>query len=142
MHFGQAGRLSRQYSVRKSTRGELGRTCAILLLGSFTFAISFLVASVVSAQAAGRAALVLVAEDYQKIPKSGVRTKRGSEIAEALQAHGFDVIVSPNPTNATARANLRDFAAKAEGAELAFVVLIGHGVSWSGQTFFLTTNTE
>ena len=52
------------------------------------------------------------------------------------------MIVSPNPSNATARANLRDFAAKTEGADLAFVVLIGHGVAWGGQTFFLTTNTE
>jgi len=104
--------------------------------------MSLLLTSVVSAQAAGRAALVLVAEDYQKIPKSSVGTKRGSDIAESLRAHGFDVIVSPNPSNATARANLRDFAAKAEGADLALVVLIGHGVSWSGQTFFLTTNTE
>nr|WP_162820299.1 peptidoglycan-binding protein [Microvirga calopogonii] len=83
-----------------------------------------------------------MAEDYQKFPKSSVGAKRGSEIAEALQAHGFDVIVSPNPSNAIARANLRDFAAKAEGADLAFVVMIGHGVSWGGQTFFLTTNTE
>ncbi|MGO4524182.1 peptidoglycan-binding protein [Microvirga sp. 2MCAF35] len=142
MHFGQAGSLSRRFSVRKSTWGELGRTCAILLFGSITFAISLLLTSAISAQAAGRAALVLVAEDYQKLAKSSIGTKRGNEIAQALQAHGFDVIVSPNPSNATARANLRDFAAKAEGAELAFVVLIGHGVSWSGQTFFLTTNTE
>ena len=52
------------------------------------------------------------------------------------------MIVSANPTNATARAGLRDFAAKAEGADLAFVVLIGHGVAWGGQTFFLASNTE
>ncbi|MBA1157609.1 peptidoglycan-binding protein [Microvirga sp. Marseille-Q2068] len=76
------------------------------------------------------------------MPKSSVGAKRGSEIAEALKAHGFEVIVSPNPSNAMARANLRDFAAKAEGADLAFAMLIGHGVSWGGQTFFLTTNTE
>jgi len=142
MHFGQAGRLAGRPSVRKITLGELERAFAILLIGSLTFAISLLLTSVVSAQAAGRAALVLVAEDYQKLPKSSVGTKRGSEIGEALQAHGFDVVVSPNPSNAAARASLRDFAAKAEGADLAFVILIGHGVSWSGQTFFLTANTE
>ncbi|WP_195904236.1 peptidoglycan-binding protein [Microvirga lotononidis] len=101
-----------------------------------------LLTSTLSAQAAGRVALVLVAEDYQKLPKSSVGAKRGGEIAEALKDHGFEVIVAPNPSNAIARANLRDFAAKAEGADLAFVVLIGHGVSWGGQTFFLTTNTE
>nr|WP_246776882.1 peptidoglycan-binding protein [Microvirga sp. VF16] len=97
---------------------------------------------IASAHAAGRIALVLTAEDYQKLPKSSIGTKRGAEIAEALKARGFEVIVSPNPSNATARAHLRDFAAKAEGSDLAFVVLIGHGVAWGGQTFFLTTNTE
>jgi hypothetical protein len=64
------------------------------------------------------------------------------EIADALKARGFEVMASPNPTNATARAILRDFAAKAEGADLAFVVLTGHGVAWGGQTFFLLANTE
>jgi hypothetical protein len=95
-----------------------------------------------TAYAAGRIALVLTAEDYQKLPKSSIGIRRGAEIAEALKARGFDVIVSHNPTNATARASLRDFAAKTVGADLAFVVLIGHGVAWGGQTFFLTTNTE
>jgi hypothetical protein len=114
----------------------------ILFLGSIVFALSLLLMSGVTARAAGRVALVLTAEDYQKLPKSSIGTKRGAEIAEALKARGFELIVSPNPSNATARASLRDFAAKAEGADLAFVVLIGHGVAWGGQTFFLATNTE
>lgn len=142
MHFGQAGGFAGRSSVRKSTLVELNRLRPILILGCIVLAFSLLLASVVTARAAGRVALVLTAEDYQKIPKSSIGTKRGNDIAEALKARGFDVIVSPNPTNATARANLRDFAAKAEGADLAFVVLIGHGVAWGGQTFFLATNTE
>lgn len=142
MHFGQAGGFAGRSSVRKSTLVELNRFRAILILGSIVFAFSLLLMSTVTARAAGRVALVLTAEDYQKIPKSSIGTKRGTDIAEALKARGFEVIVSPNPTNATARANLRDFAAKAEGADLAFVVLIGHGVAWGGQTFFLATNTE
>ncbi len=142
MHFGQTSGSAGRSTVRKSTWGQLSRTHAILILGRVVFAFSLLLASVFTAHAAGRVALVLTAEDYQKLPKSGIGTKRGAEIAEALKARGFDVIVSPNPTNATARASLRDFAAKAEGADLAFVVLIGHGVAWGGQTFFLATNTE
>jgi hypothetical protein len=142
MHFGQAGGFAGRSSVRKSTLAELGWAHAILFLGSIIFALFLLLMSVATARAAGRIALVLASEDYQKLPKSGIGAKRGAEIAEALKARGFEVIVSPNPSNATARASLRDFAAKAEGADLAFVVLIGHGVAWGGQTFFLATNTE
>ncbi len=142
MHFGQAGGFAGRFSVRESTLVELNRLRPIPILGCIVLAFSLLLASAVTARAAGRVALVLTAEDYQKIPKSSIGTKRGADIAEALKARGFDVIVSPNPSNATARANLRDFAAKAEGADLAFVVLIGHGVAWGGQTFFLATNTE
>jgi hypothetical protein len=142
MHFGQAGGFAGPSSVRKSTLVEPIRAHAILILGSIVFAFSLLLMSVLPARAAGRVALVLTAEEYQKLPKSSIGTKRGAEIADALKARGFEVIVSPNPTNATARASLRDFAAKAEGADLAFVVLIGHGVAWGGQTFFLASNTE
>lgn len=142
MHFGLVGGFAGRSPVRQSTSGDLDRAHPILFLGIAVLAFSLLLASVVAAHASGRVALVLAAEEYQKLPKSGIGAKRGAEIAEALKARGFDVIVSPNPTNATARASLRDFAAKAEGADLALVVLIGHGIAWGGQTFFLATNTE
>ena len=142
MHFGQAGGFAGRSYVRKSTLGEFNPTHPILSLSLVVVFVLSLLLSFTSAHAAGRIALVLTAEDYQKLPKSSIGTKRGAEIADALKARGFEVIVSPNPSNATARANLRDFAAKTEGADLAFVVLIGHGVAWGGQTFFLTTNTE
>ncbi|UVF21441.1 peptidoglycan-binding protein [Microvirga terrae] len=142
MHFGLVGGFAGRSPVRQSTSGDLDRAHPILFLGIAVLAFSLLLASVVTAHASGRVALVLTAEEYQKLPKSSIGTKRGAEIAEALKARGFDVIVSPNPTNATARASLRDFAAKAEGADLALVVLIGHGIAWGGQTFFLATNTE
>ena len=141
MHFGQAGGFAGRSYVRKSTLGEFNPTHPILSLSLVVVFVLSLLLSFTSAHAAGRVALVLTAEDYQKLPKSSIGTKRGAEIADALKARGFDVIVSPNPSNATARANLRDFAAKTEGADLAFVVLIGHGGLRGGQ-FSLTTNTE
>jgi hypothetical protein len=108
----------------------------------FVCGCSLLLAASADVRAAGRTALVMVAEDYQKLPKSSIGVKRGTEIAEALKARGFEVILSQNPNNATARASLRDFAAKADGSDLALAMLIGHGTAWSGQTFFLATNTE
>jgi peptidoglycan hydrolase-like protein with peptidoglycan-binding domain len=94
------------------------------------------------AQAAGRVALVMVAEDYVKLQKSSVGTKRANEIAEALRARGFDVSFSANPSNSEARASLRDFSAKTAGADVAVAVLLGHGTTALGQSFFLPVNTE
>jgi hypothetical protein len=94
------------------------------------------------AHAAGRVALVLVAEDYQRLQRSVVGLKRGRDVADALTARGFDTKLSNNPSNAESRANLRDFSVRIKGADIAIVVLIGHGTSSAGQTFFLPVNTE
>lgn len=101
-----------------------------------------LMASVSAANAAERIALVMAAETYQKFQKSSVGLKRANDIADALRSRGFEVILGTDPSNAAARAQLRDFSTKAEDAELALVVLIGHGTAWGGQSFYLATNTE
>jgi len=94
------------------------------------------------AEAAGRAALVIAAEDYQKLQKSSLGTKRADEIAEALRDKGFDVLLGANPTNSRARAVLLDFAQKANGADIAIVFLLGHVTAMGGQSYFLPVNTE
>ena len=101
----------------------------------------FAAASQTQALAAGRAALVLAAEDYVGLKKSEIGVKRGEAIADALLSFGFDVVVGSNPTNSQARAKLGDFANKAKGADLAVAILIGHGTASGGQTFFLPTNS-
>ena len=94
------------------------------------------------AEAAGRAALVIAAEDYQKLQKSSLGAKRADEIAEALRAKGFDVLLGANPTNSRARAVLLDFSQKANGADIAIVFLLGHVTAMGGQSYFLPVNTE
>src|SRR6476469_1471342 len=86
-------------------------------------------AGATAAHAAGRVAMVMVAEDYQKLQKSMVGAKRAGDIAEALKARGVDVTLSANPSNSSARANLRHFASKAAGDDVAIVVLLGHGTT-------------
>jgi hypothetical protein len=112
-------------------------SCVHVVL-SITFIV--VVCSTSEARATGHAALVIAAEDYSTLNKSEIGIKRGQEIADALKAKGFEVVLSMNPSNAAARAALGDFAAKAQGAELVVVVLLGHGVASNGQTFFLPTN--
>jgi hypothetical protein len=87
-------------------------------------------------------ALVLVAEDYQKLPKSALGVGRGNDIADALVARGFEVLRYANPSSSGARASLREFAAKAAGADLAIAVLLGHCGAWGGQSFFLPSDSE
>lgn len=89
-----------------------------------------------------RVALVMIAEKYAHYGKSPIPTTIGVRIADALKQHGFDVSVATDPNNAVARATLRDFAQKADGAQAALVVLAGHGASSAGRTYFLPTNAE
>ncbi|WP_157775765.1 peptidoglycan-binding protein [Hartmannibacter diazotrophicus] len=92
--------------------------------------------------AAERAAFVVAAEDYTPLSPSRIGLKKGEAVVAALRQQGFDVVVSTSPTNATSRAKLREFADLANGADLAIAVLIGHGASTGGQTFFLPVNTS
>ncbi len=105
-------------------------------------ALSLTVLSASQAHAGGRVALLLMAEDYSNFNRSGIGARRGREIADLLRARDFDVIVGANPTNATGRAALGDFLSKVKGADLAIILLIGHGVSALGQTFFLPENAS
>ncbi len=94
------------------------------------------------AEAAGKAALVLVGEDYLKLQRSSVGAKRANDIAEALRAKGFDVLIGANPINSRARAILVDFCHKANGDDIAVVFLLGHATAAGGQSYFLPVNTE
>jgi Putative peptidoglycan binding domain len=126
------GALRLEFRVRASCP-SLG---ALLIIAAWFFI------GISVAKATGRVALVMVAEDYQKLQKSSVGVKRGNDIADALTAHGFDVLLSTNPSNSGARASLRDFSVKASTADLAIAILIGHGSAWGGQSFFLPSNSE
>lgn len=99
-------------------------------------------ATPVTAYGMERVALVVAAENYDPLPQSRIGQKRGEAVAEALRQQGFEVVVATSPTNATARAKLREFAERADGAEMALAVIMGHGASTGGQTFFLPVNAD
>src|SRR5690349_11902044 len=123
--------LARARSVSLRTR----LTAVLIALGASMAVIG-------AAEAAGRVALVMVAEDYVKFQKSSIGASRAKLVADALSAKGFDVLLSENPSNSGARASLRDFAAKAAGADIALAVLAGHTIAASGQSFFLPVNAD
>lgn len=94
------------------------------------------------AWAADKVALLLCVEDYETYGKSEIPSSTIVQMGQALSGHGFSVDVMTNANNAVARATLRDFAQKAEGAQVAIVVLAGHGVGAGGQFYLLPSNAS
>lgn len=92
--------------------------------------------------AGSRVALVLAVEDYSQLARSPISVEISKDIGAAFAAHGFDVTVSENPTNAVSRAALRDFLQKASHADAAVVIMTGHGATAGGLTYFLPANAE
>jgi Putative peptidoglycan binding domain/Caspase domain len=133
--------LVREWLKRGTAVGASRRARGWIVAGAALVALAP-IAAPWRAEAAGRVALVMVGEDYQKLQKSSIGAKRANDIAEALQAKGFDVLVGVNPVNSRARAILLDFSQKANGADLAIVFLIGHATAAGGQSYFLPVNTE
>jgi Putative peptidoglycan binding domain/Caspase domain len=89
-----------------------------------------------------RVALILAVEAYKNYGKSNISTNTVKAIGTALKDQGFTVDVVTDANNAVARATLREFAHKAEGARVAIVVLAGHGVGSGGHAYLLPSNAE
>jgi len=94
------------------------------------------------AQAAGRIALLLSAEDYSYLNSSQVPVSQSGVLASALEDKGFDVSRVVNPTNAAARAALSDFSRRVEAADFALVVVSGHFATYRKQSYFLPVNAR
>lgn len=94
------------------------------------------------AQAGGRVALVLVCEKYESFEESEIDVKWAGELGQALKEHNFDVTVGGDRNDAESRAALRDFAAKASGADFALIVVGGHVLTYQSQSFFLPQNAK
>lgn len=100
------------------------------------------VAATGPAQAADRVALVLSVEDYRAYGKSEIPGSSIVAMGRALAEQGFEVDIMTNANNAVARATLRDFAGKADGARAAIIILAGHGLGARGQFYLLPSNAE
>lgn len=141
MHFGDAREVAEKSNSRSATSSNLRMT-----LRRFAFFSSLILGSLLAGSAVAdpgdRVALVVSAEEYAVLGKSAIGVKRATDIAAALEAKGFDVVLGSNATNSTARAKLREFSEKVEDADAAVVVMIGHGTAAAGQSFFLPANAD
>jgi outer membrane biosynthesis protein TonB len=123
--------------LQKGPRGS--NSLSIILLTAVFFLPLF---SGIAHSEVDRIALVLAVEKYDHFSASSVTADTGVKIGDALKERGFDVTTVKNPSDAVARAALRDFAQRATGATAAIVIISGHGVSFDGRSYFLPTNAE
>src|SRR5262249_46036298 len=129
------GRIHRTSALR-------GSTLLIATIAAVAITLICAGAAVQPAHAGARVAMILASEDYQNFKRSEVGLRKAEEILDLLRARGFDAALVTNPANAAARAALRDFAAKVSNADVAVAILMGHGLSSVGQTFFLPSNAS
>lgn len=144
MIFGTSGAVAAKSRTSPSTSSKMGMTVRNRLI--YALAVCVLAVSAPTgpahADTGDRIALVVVAEDYPALGKSEVGGKRATDMAAALEAKGFTVILGANATSATARAKLAEFSRLSEDADVALAVLVGHGAATGGQSFFLPANTD
>ena len=104
----------------------------------------FLLAAAVSAQAAGRVALVVGNSDYAhahvgRLPNP---TNDAADVGAALRRLGFEVTVTENADLSALTDALRAFAGRSEGADVALVFYAGYGMEMDGVNYLLPVDAR
>ena len=63
-------------------------------------------------------------------------------VADAAKSAGFEVVVASNLSNQAFQTVMRDFRAKADGAEVAMVYFAGHGIEAQGKNWLLPVDAK
>ena len=92
--------------------------------------------------ASDRLALVIGMSDYQTVPKLQNTVSDTKALAATLEGIGFEVDTLINASRADVEETLKDFAFRAETADLALIYFAGHGVSVQGTTFLVPVDAQ
>lgn len=95
-----------------------------------------------SAAAADRIALVVGLGAYQAVPVLDNPANDARAVGETLQSIGFDVTTLIDVPGEDLRAEVADFAFRAETADLALIYYAGHGVEVQGQNFLIPIDAD
>jgi hypothetical protein len=94
-------------------------------------------------QAQKRVALIIGAGRYSEVASLSNPTRDARLVEEALQRAGFsDVVRVDDPNRDRFMASLRDFAERADGAEVAFVYYAGHGLEVDGTNWLVPVDAR
>jgi uncharacterized protein len=100
------------------------------------------VASVETAQAGSRIALVVGNSDYRHAPAIPHALKDASDIAAAFERLGFTTIKALNPSFDEFRQGIRNFNGLARDADIAVVFFSGYGMQLRGENWLLPVDAE
>jgi uncharacterized protein len=93
-------------------------------------------------RADSRVALVIGMQSYEVVTDLKNTLNDARALAGTLEGIGFSVEVLMDATREETLASLKDFAFRAETADIAVIYYAGHGVSVQGTTFLLPVDTK
>lgn len=89
-----------------------------------------------------RVALVVGISDYNHASQLPNPVKDATKIASVLSSLGFDVTLRTNLGINDMRSEIRNFANKADTADVALVYFAGHGIEMSGKNYLIPNDAE
>jgi uncharacterized protein len=113
------------------------RTLLALLLG-----LALGLPAVAETRAESRVALMIGMASYQNVRALKNTISDASAMADTLEGIGFAVDVLMDASRDETLAALKDFAFKAETADIALIYFAGHGVSVQGTTFLIPVDAK
>ena len=109
----------------------------------FVFSALALVFGPDAAFADQRMALVMGNSAYQRAPKLANATNDAGLLVETFKKAGFTVVEARNDLSAQdMRRTLRDFGAKARGADIAVIYYAGHGIEIDGNNYLVPVDAQ
>jgi len=109
----------------------------------FIVAIFALQSPAFSQQAGRRVALVIANGNYANTNRLDNPLNDGRLIAESLRKTGFAVVdMRSDQGLLTFQQSLRDFRAKADGADVALIYYAGHGIEGQGKNWLIPTDAK
>lgn len=116
------------------------RRIGVGLAAGLTMSVSLVVVAD-AATGEKRVALVIGNGAYQNVPTLDNPLTDSKAVAAALKRIGFDVVEGYDLKLDGMRTAVGDYAAKLDGAKVAFVYYAGHGVAVAGENYLLPTDT-
>ena len=117
-------------------------TSLSLLLSLTAVLLLFFAQSLRAAENDRRIALVIGNSEYDHVSSLPNPANDSKDISEALTRIGFDVVSETNLDYRRMRLILRDFAEKAEDADMALIYFAGHGIEIDNTNYLIPVNAE
>ena len=114
------------------------RTIALVLCAT----VSFFLATLDTAAAGTRLALVLGNSKYQNVPPLENPANDAQDLSQSLRRLGFDVIEQRDASREAMAKAVHDFSERLPGAEVALFFYAGHGLQMNGENYLVPVDAK